>query len=635
MRRRAAPPPLTTGLVVGVLAATLGIGPARGEGAPAATVRLDEREFVARPTDRGTYRVHCIIRIERPGGDEHAKVWVPRGDYVHIRSIEGVVRDSSGKKMRDLEDEDVLEVDISPSGTLASDSAFRWFSLTHHAHPYEIEYRYELGFDSLLLWPSWSPQREIPVEEAILRLEVEDGVEFRTRWRGAEREPEVREDHNRTTYEWRVGPLEAKGDREGVPPEDADSLRADFAPASFRLGTVEEIPVSWNGLASWYQTLAKGRYELDGEAREEVARWVAEARTEREIVERVHRQIQSKCRYVAIELGLGSWRPTRAREVYRNRYGDCKDLSTLTIAMLAAAGVRAYPALTLTRNRGVVEPGFPSNSFNHCITFVPLEADTMWVECTSPYHEAGDLPASVEGADALVVSDEGGLLLRTPTSQSHDNLRKTTLTGTLTREGALDFQLEHAAFGNAGDALRPRLAGMSKDERHAWATRVFGRFCPRVELNNLTLEGLEVKSDHPLRLRARGSIPGFAQIIGDRILLNPSFLHRVEPNRPDLTDRELPFFVSFPSVRQESLIVKMPRGFHIESAPAPVEIESPVGTYRSAHAYSVHGEFRHERTFAQTKRLVEPAEFMDLGELMETAASRDWVTYSFRKRSRR
>ena len=40
--------------------------------------------------------------------------------------------------------------------------------------------------------------------------------------------------------------------------------------------------------------------------------------------------------------GIGGWQANHAADIFRNRYGDCKDKTTLLIAMLHVAGIDAY-----------------------------------------------------------------------------------------------------------------------------------------------------------------------------------------------------------------------------------------------------------------------------------------------------
>jgi hypothetical protein len=597
-----------------------------------AIVLLDEREFHAKKSDRGVYRVHRVVRINGLGGRHHAEVRVHRSDFVHTRKLEGLVRDASGKTIRRLKGEDRVDVKLSPRGVLASDRSYEFVSLAHHEYPYEIDYHYEQDFDSLLLWPSWRPASDIPVEKAVYRLTVDDGVSFRKLSRGIPEVPATRLDGDRTVQEWTVGPLPPLKELDGVPPESAEPLYLRFAPEKFKFGDAPGSLSSWDGMASWYRKLTEDRYRLGDRTRDEVSSWIAGSANERDSVDRIYARLQSMCRYVAIEIGVGGWQPSKAQDTYERRYGDCKDLSTLTIAMLDVAGIRAFPALTLTRDTGILEPSFPSSQFNHVITFVPLEGDTVWLECTSRDHVAGDLPASVEGADVLVVSPTGGHLLRTPVSHAGANALKTRIDGSLSGVGALTFHVELAAFGNAGDALRLRLSGKSEGELREWAVATLGRFAPKVVVHELSVENFDKKSDLPVLMRARGTISSFATIVGDRILLNPNVIHRVKRGEPDLIDREVAYYVPFAYELSDSVTVKIPQAFRLEATAGSQGIESEVGRFQTAHVLDADGTFRYSRSLTLNHRLVAPELFVALGELFDAAIASDQSSFSFKRK---
>lgn len=92
---------------------------------------------------------------------------------------------------------------------------------------------------------------------------------------------------------------------------------------------------------------------------------ISESMNDREKIQRLYSFLQNHTRYVAIELGLSNWQPQSAQSVFDNHYGDCKDLTTLMVAMLREVGVKAYPASILTRDHGLLIKEFPANQFNH------------------------------------------------------------------------------------------------------------------------------------------------------------------------------------------------------------------------------------------------------------------------------
>ena len=51
--------------------------------------------------------------------------------------------------------------------------------------------------------------------------------------------------------------------------------------------------------------------------------------------------MQKQIRYFAIEVGVGGNQPHPAADVFRGRYGDCKDKATLLAAMLSSIGMHS------------------------------------------------------------------------------------------------------------------------------------------------------------------------------------------------------------------------------------------------------------------------------------------------------
>jgi hypothetical protein len=85
--------------------------------------------------------------------------------------------------------------------------------------------------------------------------------------------------------------------------------------------------------------------------------------------------IQNNIRYFVVEKGIGGWQAHYAGDIYRNRYGDCKDKTTLLISMLQAVGIRAhYLVVAAGPLHGAIDPEAPSLIANHVITAIEIPA---------------------------------------------------------------------------------------------------------------------------------------------------------------------------------------------------------------------------------------------------------------------
>ncbi len=105
---------------------------------------------------------------------------------------------------------------------------------------------------------------------------------------------------------------------------------------------------NWQEVIDWSLPLYQSAIEISP-AIETITRQIKLQHTdlESQIVAAL-RFSQDEVRYLGLEMGTNSHRPTPASETLALRYGDCKDKTVLLISLLKALGVDAYPALVNT-----------------------------------------------------------------------------------------------------------------------------------------------------------------------------------------------------------------------------------------------------------------------------------------------
>ncbi len=99
----------------------------------------------------------------------------------------------------------------------------------------------------------------------------------------------------------------------------------------------------WNAVATGYGVVVER--QLQGfNAAKHLPKWPAGANREQKILAIVD-QLNREVRYTGIEFSEASVVPRKPAEVLERKYGDCKDKSTLGVALLRSAGIEAYVAL--------------------------------------------------------------------------------------------------------------------------------------------------------------------------------------------------------------------------------------------------------------------------------------------------
>lgn len=236
------------------------------------------------------------------------------------------------------------------------------------------------------------------------------------------------EKNGRRGYRWQLS---------NPKPREASDLPAD---PIFVASTLTD----WKQVGDWYRGLEAPRVEVTPEIKALAAQLTTGKNTPREKLDALYVYVSEQVRYVALEFGIGGYQPHAAADVLKNRYGDCKDKSGLLEALLAAAGITAYPAL-LNAEHGVTEPDVPMpGQFNHVITVVPMDGALIWMDPTLGLAPLGVLAVSERGKQALVVEPESSRLEEIPEKSPIPDRETLTATGKLDGVGklTLDDRLE-------------------------------------------------------------------------------------------------------------------------------------------------------------------------------------------------
>lgn len=257
---------------------------------------------------------------------------------------------------------------------------------------------------------------------------------------------------------------------EGLPEIDEEP----FMPAFFEVVPYLHLSTlrTWEEVAEWYWGIVKDQFEPSEEIKAAVRAAIANARTREEKIAAIFHKLVTEVRYEALELSNHSYRPFKASHTFARRYGDCKDVSTLLIVMLAEAGVDADFVLVRAHDGfvGRVDISAPSmRIFNHAITFVPPAAGPgephtpadkqpqgMFLDATARYFGVRELPHANQGAVAFIVKKggESGGSLVIPYAAPEENLTRTHTTVKIESDGSAMVETNTYLRGQSAGTVR-------------------------------------------------------------------------------------------------------------------------------------------------------------------------------------
>ncbi|MGN7989834.1 DUF3857 domain-containing protein [Pedobacter sp. 22226] len=141
---------------------------------------------------------------------------------------------------------------------------------------------------------------------------------------------------------------------------------------------------NWQEIVDWGLSLQKYNSKNSAIINEKVAELKLKAKGNKEkYLELATRFVQDEIRYMGIEIGEYSHRPNSPEKILKQRYGDCKDKSTLLCNLLNANGINAYSVFLSTYLKKETASLLPSPSiFNHETVVVEFDDRKIYIDPT-------------------------------------------------------------------------------------------------------------------------------------------------------------------------------------------------------------------------------------------------------------
>lgn len=350
------------------------------------------------------------------------------------------------------------------------------------------------------------------------------------------------------------------------------------------------LPLTWADIGKWYAGNSDGRYTVTSEVEAKLRTLVASAHTLDDSIRAVHRWVVQDVRYVSIALGLGGYQPRPPAEVLSTVYGDCKDKTTIFVAMLRRMGLTAHPVLL--NSTGGVERDLPSiRQFDHVIAAYkrPGSNDYRFVDLTASLTPLEELPFGPQGEFGIIVLPDGRIEEVTfPLTAVAANRMEMRLAGTVSDEGFFSGTYEERGFGNQQYGLRDVFSNpMDSTQRAQFANRLAARWFVGAEGGALeTSPGKDLAT--PPRVVVQISKGRAAQLAGGTAVLhNPlgTMAHFVAAAK-ELDAQPPRLFPIDPQkifgYRETQVEVKLllPEGWRAH-LPAGVDASGPFGVYRT------------------------------------------------------
>lgn len=546
-----------------------------------AVIRLQEIEVEILSESRFIHRYKEVITVLDKKADFLGMVYEFYDDMTKITEMSAKVYDKNGKEVLKLKRSDISDESAISGFSLYEDTRVKYADLSQNNYPYTVEAVIETSNAYLYVLPRYVVQNHenVSVQESSYTVSAPASLAPRYKELNFEGHREEKTEGGNIQISWTFANLEA-AERESYGLTMADkSPKVFIAPSKFEYSGYSGSMESWSSYGQWLGKLNADRNTLPEETAQKLKK-LTHGMSDMEKAEFIYKYMQNRTRYVSIQMGIGGLQPFKSGLVDEVGYGDCKALSYYTKSMLEAVGVKAnYTLVSSGKNYETLYDDFPTDVFDHVILAVPMEQDTVWLECTSQTQPFNFLGSFTDDRKVLMITDDGAAVVKTPKYDKSKNHQVRTAAVTVDAEGLAKAEI-HTRF----TGLQTENGGLDRDvnlgqkEQKDWVyntTRI-----PHYELEAIAMtEGM---SDMPfIDVDMTLKLPKFTSQSGKRIFFQPNLMNRRgNPLKKD-ENRTDPVTFSFGFVDVDSIVYTFPSSLRMEYIPEAVTIETEYGKYSS------------------------------------------------------
>jgi hypothetical protein len=579
-----------------------------------------EREAIRILKPQGRGHTHCLIAYDVDEKLNYFRSWTIAADGRQFQAMESDFIDHGAYAAPVLQFTERIRT-VNPPGS--DPGSVVVCETEKHLQPYMNE-------------EEWEIQSSIPFVFEALELVLPPGGHYAESW--GKFTPVKPIETGANHLRWEIKDMPAL-DLENIHATPAWGALAARMSIKWGDAAVKGTDSQWRAIGLWQEQLEEHRPDPTPEITAKAQELIAGAPDFYTKLSRITDYIQKNIRYFIVERGIGGWQAHYAADIYRNRYGDCKDKTTLLISMLQAVGIRAH-YLHVDSRRGIIDPADPSLAGNHMITAIEVpdgisdprlaalvkavNGKTLLIfDPTDEETPVGLIRAALQGAYGNISNGPDSQVLPLPVlpPETAGLTRKGSFT--LTSDGTLAGDVSEVFTGDNATSERGFIKDNDSKELRERLENGIGS-----DLPGLTFKGFEFRGaadlDKPLDLDLHLSATGYAHPAGPLLLLRPRVLGSDARFVPDVMEgkpRAYSIELGHPGRWHDTFDIAIPPGYAVDETPEPINIDLDFASYHSTVA--AQGNVLHyDREYTVRQVEIPPAKAQSF-RLLESAILTD------------
>ncbi len=585
---------------------------------PPAVVLLRDIEYTVHSDLTYRTKERKQIKILNKGGHRYSEVMISYNIAYETLSIESAKTIKPDGEIDELNPNEILDVKATRS-LMYTESRYKRFSMPSIEDGCVIDYTFVKTGKNLHLsrdfWRTFVIEQDIPQDEFRITFNIPktERITHKFTKEDFQFDLEKEEDEGEFSRTFRFV-------MKDIPPLVPEANSPPVQELSTRL-IVTSIS-SWDDIWRWYKELSDGARDSDEEIESLVGQITKGKTTDLAKAREIYDWVSENVRYVGLELGKHGYQPHKATSILSNKFGDCKDKTTLLLSMLDVAGVKGGDMVLIPTNAmAQVDTSMPTlDQFNHAIATIVIDGKRYWLDTSVGETAFGDIPVSDQDRMVFVVGDDEGEFMVVPADPPEENLLDNRSDLALSEEGTISGRDVITYTGAFSTAFRRKYKYAGTAEQKQALENVLSKFIPAAKLDKYTIEGIDTLAERIVYTREYKANE-YAPKADDLLILNVPLQNIGMTEIVSTATRAYPLVIGQMMTRKGEVKLRLPEGYRVRNKPRPVDMRNDFGSYMEKYEFDEKkGVLRSENSFELRRVRVEPEEYTEFKKFIDEIA---------------
>ncbi|HPZ86842.1 MAG TPA: transglutaminase domain-containing protein [Flavihumibacter sp.] len=332
---------------------------------------------------------------------------------------------------------------------------------------------------------------------------------------------------------------------------------------------------------AWYRQLVLQIGSDKQVIKEKAAEIVKGMKTDLEKQKAIYKYVQDNIRYIAFEDGIAGFKPEKADQVLKKKYGDCKGMANLTKELLVAAGFDARLCWIGT-NHIAYDYTTPSLSVdNHMICALQTGGKFRFLDATETYIGFDQYAERIQGRPVLIEDGEKYMLdhvpARLPDQNTDYEKRIVRIDGT-----ALIGKATHTLIGESKEWLLTQIHSLKKDKLSVALQSYLSEQDNKYAITDLQTSDLNERNnslDISYQVDHKEAVAGF----GNDLYVDLDLRKDLVNNDIDVSKRKTDWLFPYKQHLVYETELTIPADYNIAELPAGLTVEDPNYQFRISY----------------------------------------------------